>query len=96
MSYITYTEVDWNVNTWDEQSCPKCGFPQITVLRTDADESETTKTITRYATIRNRDDEETGSIEFEEDVRATKSTKVQQCVCGFCLYKFTFTATKVK
>jgi hypothetical protein len=72
------------VSSLKARVCPDCGCPDVEVVATAFSSWESTTTETREATIRNKDGDETGSIEWEVETPVTRTNTVEQLRCWFC------------
>jgi hypothetical protein len=83
------------IQSLERKVCPDCGCPEMQVLDTSSTAWDSTSTETREATIRNRDGDATGSIEWEVEVPVRKRHTEDRLSCWFCnaTYKLTITKT---
>jgi hypothetical protein len=78
----------------ERKVCPKCGCSGIEILDTSTTAWNSTSTETREATIKSRDGDQTGSIEWEVEVPVRSVHTEKRLCCWFCDAEYTFTITE--
>lgn len=90
------TKTPLDAERWDHKSCFECGSADLFIVDRSSDSWKSTDSVTRTATIRNSEGDETGSIDWDQEVQVTRHSRKTIYRCGFCLYEFSHTRTETE